>query len=53
MKEFKYKMSYATAKELLRQKKGEDRSLSNQAYLCKTVNETYGLLGTCIEVIYF
>ena len=53
MREFKYKMSYTTAKELLRQKNGEDRSLSNQAYLCKIVNETYGLLGTCIEVIYF
>ena len=49
----KYKMPIATAKELIKLKKGEDRSLSDQQYLCKVVNKTYCLLYPCIEVILF
>lgn len=49
----KYKMPELMAKELLKTRKGTDKSLSNQEYLCKVVNESFGLIYPCVEVVLF
>lgn len=51
--EFKYKMSKTMAKDLLSTRKGEDTKMHPQKYLCKVVNEEFGLRGTCTEVVYY
>lgn len=48
---YEYKMSSVMAKELLREKKGDDKKLQNNAYLCKVVNEQFGIKGHCNRVI--
>lgn len=45
-----YEMPKALAKQLLAERKGADRNLHPQVYLCKVVNEDFGLLGNCIKV---
>ena len=46
-----YKMPEAMAKEYLKNRKGEDAKMNPQAYLCKLVNEEFGLKGYCTKVI--
>lgn len=48
---YKYKMSKRMEKDLLLSRKGEELKMHPQKYLCKVVNEEYGLKGTCIEVV--
>lgn len=50
---YKYKMSKVMAKDLLSNRKGEEAKMHPQDFLCKVVNEEYGLKGTCIEVIFY
>ena len=50
---FKYKMSKTMAKDLLSDRKGDDAKMHPQQYLCKVVNECFGLKGTCVEVVYY
>lgn len=45
-----YEMPKLMAKELLATRKGEERNMPPQAFLCKVVNEDFGLLGNCIKV---
>ena len=45
-----YEMPKAMAKQLLAERKGSDRNLHPQAYLCKVVNEEFGIKGNCIKV---
>ena len=45
-----YNMSAVLAKEILKNRKGEDKKLRPQQYLCKVVNETFGLKDICIKV---
>ena len=51
MKKFEYKMSNTMIKMLLKQRKDKDKKGSNQEYLCKYVNDTCGIIGTCVKVI--
>ncbi len=48
--EIEYRMSAEMAKELLKNRKGEDTKLRPQEYLCKYVNEECGLKGYCTLV---
>lgn len=45
-----YKMPNALAVNILKTRKGTDQTMDPQAYLCKVVNEEYGLKGECIKV---
>lgn len=45
-----YKMPYGTYNEYVKSAKKENAG-DIQAYLCRIVNEQYGLLGTCVRVI--
>jgi len=46
-----YKMSKASAKFLLSNRKGPDAKMSENDFLCKVVNDECGLLGYCVRVI--
>ena len=46
-----YEMSKLMAKELLNERKGADRNIHPQEYLCKVVNASFGLKGYCTRVI--
>ena len=47
-----YKMSHEQAQTLLKARKGdEELRMHPQQYLCKVVNEQYGLIGNCIKVL--
>ena len=50
---YKYKMSKLMAKDLLSTRKGEETKMHPQEYLCKVVNDTFCLKGTCVEVVYY
>ena len=45
-----YEMPALMAKEILNERKGADRNMHPQAYLCKVVNETFGIKGYCVKV---
>ena len=49
----KYKMPAALAKEYIKSRKGAEARMNQNDFLCKIVNEEYGLLGYCIEVILY
>lgn len=38
------------AKEILNERKGTDKNLNPQVYLCKVVNSTFGIKGYCTKV---
>lgn len=46
-----YQMMESTAKVLLKNRKGEDAKMHPMDYLVKVVNEEYGLLYHCDEVV--
>ena len=46
-----YTMTAGMAKDLLEQRKGDEKKMRPQEYLCKVVNEQFGLKGNCISVI--
>jgi hypothetical protein len=48
-----YKMPAAMAKEYLKNRKGADAKMSPNDYLCKVVNEGFGLKGYCVRVIQY
>lgn len=47
---FEYVMSETLAKELLKDRKGDEKKMDNQKYLIKIVNEQFGIMGTCFKV---
>ena len=49
----KYKMPATLAREYIKSRKGADTRMNQNDFLCKIVNEEYGLLGYCIEVILY
>lgn len=51
--DFEYKMPIEIAKEFLKARKGEEKKMHPNDFLCKIVNEQYGLLGNCIRVIQY
>ena len=46
-----YKMPEAMAREYLKNRKGEDAKMRPNDFLCKVVNENFGLKGNCVNVI--
>lgn len=46
-----YQMMESTAKVLLKNRKGEDAKMHPMEYLAKVVNEEYGLLYHCDNVV--
>lgn len=52
-KPIEYKMPIAVAKALLKDRNTADLKMQLNDFLCKIVNEQYGLLGNCVKVITF
>ena len=48
-----YKMPEAMAKAYLKARGSEDMKMHPNAYLCKVVNEEFGLRGLCEKVIVY
>ena len=48
-----YKMPKEIAKTLLMARKGDELKLHDKEYLCKVVNESYGLKNHCVNVILY
>lgn len=48
--EIEYSMPKEMAKEILATRKGENRNMNPQTFLCKVVNEEFGLKGNCTKV---
>ena len=46
-----YKMPKAMAQELLKARKGSEMKMQPNDYLCKIVNENFGLMYNCVRVI--
>ena len=46
-----YKMPDLMARELLKLRKGEEAKMKPNDFLCKVVNEEFGALGRCVNVI--
>lgn len=42
-----YTMSKTMAQELLKSRKAEEKKMKPNDYLCKVINEQFGLMGTC------
>ena len=45
-----YEMGKTLAKEILATRKGAEQNMDPQAFLCKVVNESFGLKGHCAYV---
>ena len=50
---FEYKMTAAMADNYLRMRKGAQKNISMQEYLCNIVNEEFGIKGICTKVLTF
>lgn len=48
---FEYKMPDKMAREFLKNRSAEDKKLNPNEYLCRIVNEQFGLLYNCVKVI--
>ena len=48
--EFEYNMSEQLAKEIFATRKNGEKNMHPQVFLCKIVNETFGLRGQCVSV---
>ena len=46
-----YKMLETMAQELLKTRKGNELKMTENDFLCKVVNESFGLNGNCVRVI--
>lgn len=46
-----YKMPEEVVKQYLKMRNAEEKKMTPNEYLCKIVNEQYGLLGKCVRVI--
>lgn len=49
--EIAYRMPAGVAKAYLKNRHGDEIKMNNQAYLCKMVDQDYGLKGNCVKVI--
>jgi hypothetical protein len=48
---FKYEMPNEMAKLYLKERKGSDVKMDANDFLCKVVNDNFGLKGRCVKVI--
>ena len=46
-----YEMNKEMAKQILATRKGTDQNMHPQDFLCKVVNEEFGLKGYCVRVL--
>ena len=46
-----YKMPESMAKDYLKARAGDEKKMNANEYLCKIVDEEFGLLGKCVRVI--
>jgi signal recognition particle GTPase len=46
-----YEMSKEMAKQILATRKGTDQNMHPQEFLCKVVNEEFGIKGNCVRVL--
>ena len=46
-----YKMPEQMARELLKNRKGDETKMRPNDFLCMVVNENFGLKGHCVKVI--
>lgn len=46
-----YEMSKELAKQILATRKGSDQNMNPQEFLCRVVNEEFGLKGNCTRVL--
>ena len=46
-----YEMSKELAKQILATRKGTDQNCNPQEFLCRVVNEEFGLKGNCTRVL--
>lgn len=51
--DFEYKMSEQLVQTYLKMRKGKDKTADPQEYLCKIINEEYGIKGNCTKVLTF
>lgn len=49
--EIAYRMPVGVARDYLKNRHGDETKMNNQDYLCKMVNQDYGLKGNCVKVI--
>ena len=49
--EIEYEMSKEMAKQILATRKGADQNVHPQEFLCRIVNEEFGLKGNCTRVL--
>ena len=49
--DIEYEMSKEMAKQLLATRKGQDQNVHPQEFLCRVVNEEFGLKGNCTRVL--
>ncbi len=45
-----YEMSKEMAKQILATRKGTDQNCNPQEFLCRVVNEEFGIKGNCVHV---
>jgi hypothetical protein len=48
-----YKMPMEMAQAYLRAAKGDEAKMNRNDYLCKVVNEEFGLKGLCVNVLLY
>lgn len=46
-----YEMSKEMAKQILATRKGADQNVHPQEFLCRVVNEDFGIKGNCVRVL--
>lgn len=49
--EITYRMPAGVAKAYLKNRHGDETKMNTQIYLCKMVDQDYGLKGNCVKVI--
>ena len=51
--EIEYKMTKELADSYLKNRSGKDSNMKAQEYLCKIVDEQFGLKAKCTKVLFF
>ena len=46
-----YEMNKELAKQILATRKGADQNVHPQEFLCRVVNEEFGIKGNCVRVL--
>ena len=49
--DIEYEMNKEMAKQILATRKGVDQNVPPQEFLCRVVNEEFGIKGNCVRVL--